>query len=465
MDLPTSGNNSDPNKAFIRMITVNGSGAYTVSSSLGSNLTWNGTYWQLTRLVSGVNGFTFYISTQSSCEGVLVNGLAASNISATNVTLTWTAVSPNPSTGFYQFRYKPTASGTWIDGGTSGYLATSKTYNTLSPGTQYEFQIRRVCSSDGFGTWSASVIFNTISSGCGSPMVFSAPTATSSTVSLSWPAVTGASWFEFEYKATSSGTWLSAGTGGGTSTTRMIAGLSPSTSYDFRGRTYCPNGSASAWSTVLTTSTIGLVGCELPPVLVVGTVTGTTATINWTEVAGAAWYEFRYKPSSSGTWISGGTAGGSAISRTLTGLTQSTQYDFQAKTFCAGRSPSSAWSATTQFTTTAAGFIAPVDIFTVEQSVESIEMKSDMETALAVSVYPNPTDDVVQVQVIIKRANEALVPSVFDMSGRLVQEVQTLSEGGLTTIPLSMGEMMTGVYKVELYQNDALIHRAWVQKN
>jgi hypothetical protein len=92
MDLPTSGNNSDPNKAFIRMITVNGSGAYTVSSSLGGNLTWNGTYWQLTRLVSGVNGSKFYISTQPSCEGVLVNGLAASNISATNVTLTWTAV-------------------------------------------------------------------------------------------------------------------------------------------------------------------------------------------------------------------------------------------------------------------------------------------------------------------------------------------------------------------------------------
>jgi hypothetical protein len=69
-------------------------------------------------------------------------------------------------------------------------------------------------------------------------------------------------------------------------------------------------------------------------------------------------------------------------------LTQSTQYDFRAKTFCAGGSPSSAWSATTQFTTIAAGFIAPVDIFTVEQSVEFSEMKSDMETALAVSVYP-----------------------------------------------------------------------------
>ncbi len=138
---------------------------------------------------------------------------------------------------------------------------------------------------------------------------------------------------------------------------------------------------------------------------------------------------------------------------------------FGQKHFVLGGSLSSAWSATTQFTTTAAGFIAPVDIFTVEQSVEFSEMKSDMETALAVSVYPNPTDDMVQVQVINERANEALVTSVFDMSGRLVQEVQTLSEGGLTIIPLSMGEMMTGVYNVELYQNDALIHRAWVQKN
>ena len=464
MDLPTSGNDSDPNKAYIRLVTVTG-GSYTVSASLGANLTWNGTHWQLSKLVPSVNGSTFYFSTQSSCEGVLVSGLAAGNVSATNATLTWAAISPNPSTGYYQLRYKPTASSTWIDGGTSSYLATSKTYSALSPGTQYEYQIRRVCSSDGFGAWSASVIFSTVSSGCGSPMVFNAPTATSSTVTLSWPAVTGSGWFEFQYKATSSGTWLSAGTAAGSSTTRIVSGLNPSTSYDFRGRTYCPNGVASAWSSVLTTSTTVLSGCELPPVLLVGSVTGTTATINWTAVSGAAWYEFRYKPSSSGTWISGGTAAAGATSKTLTGLIQSTQYDFQAKTYCAGGSPSSDWSATTQFTTNSAGFMAPVDLFTVEESVESFEMKNDVETAVAVSVCPNPTDDMVQVQVLNERANETLVLRVFDMSGRLLQEVRVLTEGGVTTIPLFLGEMKAGVYNVELYNGGMLIHRARVQKN
>jgi hypothetical protein len=69
------------------------------------------------------------------------------------------------------------------------------------------------------------------------------------------------------------------------------------------------------------------------------------------------------------------------------------------------------------------------------------------------------------VQVIIEQANETLIVRVFDMSGRLVQEAQALTEGGLTTIPLSMGVMMPGVYNVELYQNGALIHRARIQKN
>jgi hypothetical protein len=93
------------------------------------------------------------------------------------------------------------------------------------------------------------------------------------------------------------------------------------------------------------------------------------------------------------------------------------------------------------------------------------DMAINEESGVAVNVFPNPTDDLVQVQVIIERANETLVARVFDMSGRLVQEVQTLSEGGLTTIPLSMGEMMTGMYNVELYQNSVLIHRTRVQKN
>jgi hypothetical protein len=561
MDLPTSGNNADPNKPYIRLITVTPSG-FTVSASLGTNLTWNGTYWQLTRLVQNVSGATYYVTTQSSCEGVLVNGLAASNISSTNATLTWTAISPNPSTGYYQLRYKPTASSTWIDGGTAGYLATSKLYNTLSPGTQYEFQIRRVCSSDGFGAWSSSVIFSTVSAGCGSPMVFNAPTSTSSTVTLSWPAVTGAAWFQFQYKESSSGTWLSAGTLTGTGTTRTVSGLNPNTSYDFRGRTYCPNNTASAWSTTVTATTTGQSGCALPPVLTVASLTGTSATITWPSVVGAGWYEFRYKQSSSGTWISAGTLNGSgtqrvlsgltsgtqydfqartycasgvpsswsttlqftttgaigcetapvltlgtvtnttatftwpaisgaawfefrykltssstwisagtlsgtATSRTLTGLTANTQYDFQARTFCANGNPSSPWSATRQFTTTGGSAIATVEDNGMDSSEGTTEkdMAINEESGVAVNVFPNPTDDLVQVQVIIERANETLVARVFDMSGRLVQEVQTLSEGGLTTIPLSMGEMMTGMYNVELYQNSALIHRTRIQKN
>ena len=466
MDLPTSGNNSDPNKPYIRLITVTPTG-YTVSASLGVNLTWNGTYWELTKLVPNVNGATYYISTQSSCEGVMVNGLAASNISSTNATLTWTAISPNPSTGYYELRYKPTASGTWINGGTANYLFTSKTYNTLSAGTQYEFQIRRVCSSDGFGAWSPSVIFNTTSSGCGSPMVFNAPTSTSSTVTLSWPAVTGAAWFEFQYKLSSSSTWINSGTLTGTGTTRTITGLTPNTSYDFRGRTYCPNNVASAWSTVVTKSTGTQSGCELPPNITASSITGTSITITWPAVPGAAWYEFRYKASTSSTWISAGTLTGTGTTRTLNGLTPNTQYDYQAKTFCTNGSPSSAWSSTLQFTTTgAAAIITPENnVMESSEGTADKDMAINEESGVAVNVYPNPTDDLVQVQVIIEQANETLIVRVFDMSGRLVQEAQALTEGGLTTIPLSMGVMMPGVYTVELYQNGALIHRARIQKN
>ena len=203
------------------------------------------------------------------------------------------------------------------------------------------------------------------------------------------------------------------------------------------------------------------------PVLTAASVSNTSATITWPAISGAAWYEFRHKASTSSTWISCGTLSGTGTTRVLNGLTANTQYDFQAKTFCPNGGESSAWSSTLQFTTTGAAAIAIND----ENGMESSEGQSTKEMAIneasgvAVNVFPNPTDDMVQVQVIIEQANETLVVRVFDMSGRLVQEAQTLTEGGLTTIPLSMGEMMTGVYNVELYQNGALIHRARIQKN
>jgi Secretion system C-terminal sorting domain/Fibronectin type III domain len=279
-----------------------------------------------------------------------VNVLAI-NVYAVTATISW-ANQVLPAGGFFSIEYRPVASPTWISGGTATASQNTKLLTGLSQGTAYEARVRGNCSASVPGAWSASAFFNTIVSPCNTPLVLNAASNTGNSITVTWTAIPGATWYEFEYKQTSSATWIPAGTVPGTVTSKIFTGLLPSTSYDFRSRTYCPDNTNSPWSAILTSVTDPLSGCSLPPQIVAAPVLGTSATVSWATIAGAAYYEFRYKPASSSVWIPGGTASSFETFKNYTGLTVNTLYDFEGRTFCPN-GVSSAWGAI-QFTTTAA---------------------------------------------------------------------------------------------------------------
>lgn len=66
--------------------------------------------------------------------------------------------------------------------------------------------------------------------------------------------------------------------------------------------------------------------------LVAGNVSTTKADLSWTAVSEAASYELQYKATGSSSWLSQ-TIGSNSVS--LSGLTASTDYEFQVKTLCA----------------------------------------------------------------------------------------------------------------------------------
>lgn len=273
----------------------------------------------------------------------------AINVQAVTATVSWNAMSL-PAGGFFTVQYRPVGSPTWITAGNPNASATTFGLTGLAQGTAYECRVRANCSATSAGPWSSSNFFTTITSPCNTPLVLVNGGNTGNSVTVTWTAIPGAAWYEFEYKATSSSVWISAGTLPGSSTSKIFTGLNPNTSYDFRSRTYCPNNTNSPWSTTLTVVTNPLNGCSLPPPVVAAAVLGTSATMSWTTVPGVAYYEFRYKPAASTTWISGGTATAVEVTKNIVGLTTNTLYDFEGRSFCPNGVPS-AWGAM-QFTTT-----------------------------------------------------------------------------------------------------------------
>lgn len=86
--------------------------------------------------------------------------------------------------------------------------------------------------------------------------------------------------------------------------------------------------------------------CGTPSGLASSSVTTTSATISWTAVSGATSYKTQYRVVGAASWIIGTSASTSAP---LTGLTASTNYEFQVQAVCS--SGSSSFSSSGTFTT------------------------------------------------------------------------------------------------------------------
>jgi hypothetical protein len=86
----------------------------------------------------------------------------------------------------------------------------------------------------------------TIGSGssCSSPGSLTASSITNTSATIAWAAVSGASSYDVDYKASTSSTWISAATATA-STSVGLTGLTLGTLYDYRVRTNCASGSSA----------------------------------------------------------------------------------------------------------------------------------------------------------------------------------------------------------------------------
>jgi len=183
---------------------------------------------------------------------------------------------------------------------------------------------------------------------CDAPAGLSSSNITSSSATLSWSAVSGASTYDIRIRP-AGGSWTT--TTGITGTSYNATGLTASTTYEFQVRTQCTNGLTSAWSATASFTTQAPPTCDAPTGLSSSNITSSSATLSWSAASGASTYDIRIRPAG-GSWTT--TTGITGTSYNATGLTASTTYEFQVRTQCTN-GVTSAWSATASFTTQAGG--------------------------------------------------------------------------------------------------------------
>ena len=212
----------------------------------------------------------------------------------------------------------------------------------LTGGTTYTYSLTSTCATGTSSTISGT--FTTLATSCGNPTGLTAGSITSSGATLSWTAVAGAISYNVQYKTSTATTWTTVTT---TTNSTSITGLTANTLYNWQVQSVC-NGLAGTYVAGTNFTTLATASCGNPTGLATSGITSSGATLSWTAVTGANSYNIQYKKSTATSWT---TTTSATASKSLTGLSASTIYNWQVQAVCTGAN--SSYVAGVNFTTLA----------------------------------------------------------------------------------------------------------------
>ena len=337
------------------------------------------------------------------------SALTSSSITSTSATISWTAASPAPTSGYEYFYFTsstaPTA-GTTPSGTTAAGVVTAN-ITGLTANTTYYYWVRSNCGGSGTSTWAGSSTFFTgycTPTGTSSTYYISNVTTTGGQTNIANATVSNAGYGNFTAQSASNsigtGTsftvaWSASNNGCGvwinwnndldfadaneqiaittgyiyspfTGTINIPAGT-PVGSYRMRivmdYNTYLPISCPVAITGETEDYTFTVAAppsCPGPTALVGTPISLTSATISWSAAspAPASGYEYFYSTiataPTAGTTPSGSTAAG-VVTANITGLTANTTYYYWVRSNCGG-SGTSTWAGASTFFT---GYCTP----------------------------------------------------------------------------------------------------------
>lgn len=348
--------NGSYNQTYTLQWRVAGAANWTTISSLTTTsysftgLTSATAYeWQVQGICPGPTSVTSVFTnlqsfTTLSCESPVSLGTYVVFSSLASVYWSTTYFEPNRT---FDLRYRPVGTTTWatLSGLTTAYCSLTGLVNN----TQYEWQVRSVCSATESSGFSALNTFTTI---CQTPIsLVSTPTATGA--SLSWAVVAytteaGAT-YELQYRKAGTQTWSTVS--GLTSSNYTLKGLATTSTYEWRLRQVCSALYQSDYSAISTFTT--QCNAPIPTALNTSYITSSSVQFDWTVTNDSSTtYEIRYRAVGSPNWllISNLTTANYVGYYQQTGLTNNTQYEWQIRSVCS-QTESSTFVAGPTFTT------------------------------------------------------------------------------------------------------------------
>jgi hypothetical protein len=292
---------------------------------------------------------TFSTLAEPPCAAPTTVQLNASNIAPTSATLNCTLAG---KVG-YDWRYRLAGAANWTDMASSATGTANLT--GLVSSSLYEFQVAVQCTSG--GSWSAWTSSQTFITTCTGPTVnqISATNITATTATLNC-TLTGVVGYDWRYRIVGAASWTDLASTG--TNTVNLTGLTSSKNYEFQVTQQCVTGGAwIAWSASQTFTTL-VAPCNPPTTMQISAsgITSTTANLNCT-MAGVVGYTRRYRVVGAPNWID--LASTATSTSSITGLTASTNYEFQVSVQCTAGGSWSGWSASKTFATTALVCNAP----------------------------------------------------------------------------------------------------------
>jgi Fibronectin type III domain len=281
---------------------------------------------------SAVTGFRTTGCASSSCEtptGVRFGVDAISN----SVTFYWDTLAG--FTGGYLIQYRIVGSGTWTN--SNGY-ATGMTISYLTPCTNYEFRIQRICGLNTASPFSPIANFH---SGCvNSCTLVLSHSVTRDSANIFWTGpISNSAMVTISYRKRGDLTWINTVSLNLSSYIR-VGGLLPCTDYEVQGVMNCAGIAGPTARDSFRTLGVGCAdSCSVPTgVRFVVNAVSNSATFYWDSVSTTGnSYVVQYSVVGSNSWTSGY---GSGSGMSINNLIPCTNYYFRVERICSGNTAS-----------------------------------------------------------------------------------------------------------------------------